>query len=90
MADTTVETTRVGEAIHAHHQEILDTLRGHVAAIVDGEGHADPSALVDGVWAATEILLKKSVSALVESVAYMVSKASTAHLKSTGGTDESA
>ena len=46
MADTTIQTTKVGEAIHAHHQEILDTLRGHVAAIVDGEGHADPSALV--------------------------------------------
>ncbi|MBF6613340.1 MAG: DUF2249 domain-containing protein [Chloroflexi bacterium] len=48
MADTTIQTTRVGEAIHNHHQEILDTLRGHVAAIVDGRGgeHADPSALV--------------------------------------------
>lgn len=46
MADTAIQTTTVGEAIHNHHQEILDTLRGHVAAIVDGEGHADPSALV--------------------------------------------
>lgn len=45
MADTATRTT-VGEAIHNHHQEILDTLTGHVAAIVDGEGHADPSALV--------------------------------------------
>ena len=31
--------------------------------------------------AAAEILVKKSVSALVESVAYIVSSASTAHLK---------
>src|SRR5450759_4714836 len=46
MADTTIQTTKVGEAIHAHHQEILDTLRSHVAAIVDGQGHADPSGLV--------------------------------------------
>ncbi|MBF6612482.1 MAG: DUF2249 domain-containing protein [Chloroflexi bacterium] len=46
MADTTIQTTSVGEAIHAHHQEILDTLREHVAAIVAGEGHANPSALL--------------------------------------------
>lgn len=46
MADTTIETTKVGAAIHAHHQEILDTLRDHVAAIVDGQGNADPSALL--------------------------------------------
>jgi uncharacterized protein (DUF2249 family)/iron-sulfur cluster repair protein YtfE (RIC family) len=46
MTDATIETTSVGEAIHNHHQEILDTLRSHVAAIVDGEGHADPSALL--------------------------------------------
>ena len=46
MADTAIQTSTVGEAIHNHHQEILGTLRSHVAAIVDGQGNADPTALL--------------------------------------------
>lgn len=47
MADTTVKTTTtVGEAIHNHHQEILDTFAGHVTSIVGGDKHADLTALV--------------------------------------------
>ncbi len=45
MADTTIRTS-LGEAIHNHHQEILDTFTKYAAAIVDGEGHADPQAFV--------------------------------------------
>jgi hemerythrin-like domain-containing protein len=36
----------VSEAIHNHHQEIIDTLTGHVAAIVEKSRSADPKALV--------------------------------------------
>ncbi|MEO8285268.1 MAG: DUF2249 domain-containing protein [Chloroflexota bacterium] len=47
MADTVTQATKVGEAIHNHHQEILDTLSGHVASIVGGDIKADPAALVE-------------------------------------------
>jgi len=38
--------TNVSEAIHNHHQEIIDTLTGHVAAIVEKSRDADPKGLV--------------------------------------------
>ena len=38
--------TRVGEAIHNHHQELLQTISAHVAAITSGPAGADPDALV--------------------------------------------
>ena len=47
MANTTLETTpTVGEAIHNHHQEILDTFTGFLTAIVDGDTNANPGGLV--------------------------------------------
>ena len=38
--------TRVGEAIHNHHQELLQTISAHVAAITSGPAGADPDGLV--------------------------------------------
>jgi iron-sulfur cluster repair protein YtfE (RIC family) len=45
MSNTTART-EVGEAIHNHHQEILDTLTRHVTSIVGNDDGANPSALV--------------------------------------------
>jgi uncharacterized protein (DUF2249 family)/hemerythrin-like domain-containing protein len=39
--------SKVSEAIHNHHEEILATLGRHVAAIAEGKGEADPHGLVD-------------------------------------------
>jgi len=47
MANTTAETTpTVGETIHNHHQEILDTFASYLTAIVDGSTKANPGGLV--------------------------------------------
>lgn len=43
--EDTMEHTNVAEAIHSHHQEILDTFAGYVNAIVAGT-QADPTGLV--------------------------------------------
>jgi uncharacterized protein (DUF2249 family)/hemerythrin-like domain-containing protein len=39
--------SKISEAIHNHHQEIIATLGRHVAAITEGKGQADPRGLVE-------------------------------------------